>query len=760
MKNSPTKSCLTKLLACMLAFVLAFAGLPLAAIAEEFAQSDAPELVSIEAPTADEPQAEAYATDEPQAEVLAAETDADANATTATSEGKANVALLGDDAPSKATVSITVEATDEDGVAEPWLNATLEVDEGTDAMTATLQALDAAGLTYETSTSYYGTSLDAITSADGVRYALDYSEGVYTYWQFLVNGAYMNVGASSYILSAGDRITWHYGADSAATNPVGPDYDTETEPVDVDVEWAQFEDKGNVTDAVTPTDVVEEWRSFVGYASELVIADGYIFVAVGNSPWAPESFAQYAMQLVKVDIETGEVVATTPLAGNVSYNCRPLIANGLIYIPLDGGAVQAVNVTTMKTYWVSAAAEDGGQASTTLSIHTVNAATGEYDDNWDPVFAPQDLLFIGTAVYDSAAYGSYSKGSLRALDPFTGANHNEWTYNNYSAGFYWTNTVELDGRIIAVDTAGVLHVLEAGAWGINELGTLAFDTPVKSDIALYDGDVLVATYGGTLYRVAVSDVGAPSVVSSVAAISNCKSGPVVVGDKAIIAGVEPARNRAGEGAKPAAAVAVIDLKTMKVDQLITTADGEKLPVDDYSGQGIAVPVLVSAQDEDTICYFALYRGTYDETGSYCTEGGEIYWFRLGENEAHLLYAPDGDAAQYCDSPLVADAEGNLYYLNDSGNIIKLAANEEPEPEPQSQPKPEPQPEQKTQDDKRTNGTTANNGPANNGPANNNQRGGQGVPATGEAENAAGLVALCAGIALVAGAGLRRKETRA
>ena len=704
MKLIPTNSLAARLFAAVLAATLAFTGTPVAAFAEDIDVTAVPD-VAIE-------------------EVAVAE--------------EAPVFLTAD---ASVTATITVEAVGDDGVASAWVPATtISVPDGTDAMTATQQVLDAAGLSYDIQWGF----LNAITSAYGetLETAADYS----VYWQFLVNGAYSNVGAGDYTLAAGDSIIWHFGAANEPTNPEGPDYDTATAPSDVDVEWARFEDNGNVTDAPTATEAVEEWRTRVGGASgasDLVIADGNVFIAIGT-PWDPTSpLATYAMQLVKIDAASGEIVATTPLAGDIDYTCRPIVWGGLIYIPLHGGSVQAVNVKTMKTYWVSAAAEDNGQSTTSLAIYNVDASTGEYDENWNPVFEKRDLLFEGTAVYDSGT-GGYSRGSIVAIDALTGTVHSEWAYSNYSAGFYWTNTLELDGHIIAADTAGAVHVLAVGSWSGMELGSVALTDRVVADMALYNGDVLVATNDGVLYRIAVNSDGLPSVVSSVRALSNCKSGPVVVGDTCIIGGVEPQiMIKGAKDTSPAAAVAVIDLTTMTVKQLITTADGETLPTG--WGNGVCAPVLVSEQDGKTICYFTLNFGVNDPddpTWTKYSEGGNVYWFELGEDEAHLFYAPEGDVAQYCDSPLIADTEGALYYLNDSGFVVKFAGNKTDEPVDPTPVNPQP-----------TNDTPTNDTPANNGPA--QQRGG--IPTTGDA-SVSGVSALVLAAVMMGAAGLlRRKE---
>ena len=55
-------------------------------------------------------------------------------------------------------------------------------------------------------------------------------------------------------------------------------------------------------------------------------------------------------------------------------------------------------------------------------------------------------------------------------------------------------------------------------------------------------------------------------------------------------------------------------------------------------------------------------------------GGGVYRYTLGDAEATQIYDAAGHY-QYCDSPVIADASGNLYYINDSGTLFKLGAVE-------------------------------------------------------------------------------------
>ena len=124
------------------------------------------------------------------------------------------------------------------------------------------------------------------------------------------------------------------------------------------------------------------------------------------------------------------------------------------------------------------------------------------------------------------------------------------------------------------------------------------------------------------------------------------------------------------------ALAVVDLQTGGV-KLVTQADGAVLPAASFSGGGVKAAPLVSVQNGQTYVYFTT-NGADGDWPNY-TSGGGVYLYKLGDDEATMLY----DAAGYhnlCDSPVVADAQGNLYYINDSGHLIALGHRTSVKPE--------------------------------------------------------------------------------
>ncbi len=116
-----------------------------------------------------------------------------------------------------ATVSATcsIVGVDASGSSEVWAtDASYSVAAGSTALDVTRAALAATGLTADiVSDTAYGDYLSTITSSDG-SLTLGYDATTGAYWQFLVNGEYSDVGASSYVVQMGDKITWYYGADA------------------------------------------------------------------------------------------------------------------------------------------------------------------------------------------------------------------------------------------------------------------------------------------------------------------------------------------------------------------------------------------------------------------------------------------------------------------------------------------------------------------------------------------------------------------
>lgn len=539
------------------------------------------------------------------------------------------VGTTGQDDPAQGQpvlASVRVTGPDATGSLVSWAaDVPVSMGQGSTVADATLEALSSSGLEYDYSAGY----LASITSPfTGEALGLDAKTGAY--WQLWVNGEYAMAGASQIALSQGDLVEWRYAADEAGGPSGEPDG-----PGQVEGDWSQVGPaaSGNVTTAPTPTTAVEEdWSVALmdpgafSPVSEPVVAGGKTLVAVGD-------------HLLMLSSADGSVEARVALAGSIDYTCRPLLHRGVLYVPLSGGAVDALAMPDMTRLWTSAPTAAGDQSSCTLRVVELEGRA---------------LLVYGTASYGT---GGYESGTAVALDAETG--ERVWANLVEGTGYYWTGAAQAGDFLVMGDAAGTLRVLDASTG--EERGSLSLGAAVSADLVPYDGSVLVATRDGVLHEVRVDSDGTPVEVAAVAALGGCTAAPTVVGSRAVLCGTTPGGS--------SAAVAIVDLGGMRVERLVTSAQGATLPAGSASA-----PALVSIQAGGTYVYFTVnWAEGPDASWTHYAAGGNLYVYRMGDAEARLLYAPGPDNANYCDSQVLCDELGGLYYLNDSGVLVRLAA---------------------------------------------------------------------------------------
>lgn len=473
-------------------------------------------------------------------------------------------------------------------------------------------------------------------------------------WNCLINGKAID-SAAGLTLKSGDTISWVHGSntlpnlDEVTIDPSAPRPDWKAD-------WAG--DQSRPTTAATPTDYMKPGWTPLDYkqfssaqypnASEPVIVNGFVYLAVGN-------------RLLKIDSSTGAVVAQASLVSSIGFTTRPVYAQGVIMVPLDGGAVQALTADNLTTVWVTDKLSDSAQSNSAITVN------GNY-------------AYVGTCDVDFAA-GTYDNGFLTCINILTGAV--VWQHNNAGEGYYWGGAVNVDGYTVVATSAGTVEVL-SGAGSV--VSTVSLGALVNSScVASADGKTLyVMSRDGKLHVLAIDEQGSLKETKVVdLGLSGCASMPTVNGNTMYVG---------GEVESGAAALAIVDLGSFE-STLITQADGAMLPgVKGYGG--IKASPLVSTQNGETYVYFTVNYGKTSDWVNY-TSGGGVYRYRVGDSQATLAYDAKG-FNNYCDSLVICDAEGNLYYINDSGTLFKLVGggvkpSPAPDPAPAPQPGPAPQP---------------------------------------------------------------------
>lgn len=542
------------------------------------------------------------------------------------------------------TAKVTgVSASDADGnyteqSVVPLTELTLPADDDTTAESVLEQLMTAAGCKNLEANAL---GLTSATMPDG-RVLGTTSAAPYSFWSFYVNNGFANFGASSYCLKNGDCVEFRYVKGDGIKKPSSaPATNPGAEHPDVDTAWNGFANggSGSATDALTPTtktdtpswalNLLTEEQQKAGAsasASDPIVANGKVYLVTGASVWNGKTWNAV---LNEVDPETGSVVRSLELGSSMDSTCRPVIAQGIILIPLSGGYLQAVSAKTFETLWYSDAFTNQNLSSLTVD--------GDY-------------VYINTLDYWSG--NDVQNGTVKRINIHTGAVAGSASVTD--GGFYWSGGLMVNGYYVVGGDYGQVRVYSADLSKL--VGSIKLSGGnIRSALVLHDGFVYAVTRDdGTLHKLTIGSDGSIAEDSAVQFAPYSTSTPVFSGKYAFICGAT-ANNWTAKGL-----LSIIDLSDMSVKQ-ITKANGEELGFESKSTP------LVSTHDGETYVYFTL-NGAKGNWPNY-TSGGGVYMYKLGDAEATEVFVPGSGYANYCMASVVCDEFGNLYYTNDSGHLF-------------------------------------------------------------------------------------------
>lgn len=544
--------------------------------------------------------------------------------------------VYGSDGTMPGQVSVSMEIIGKkDDKAQRWTDPSTQVFvEGTTIKDATAAYFDALGIeSVMLNDGGYWNVHSLVSPLDGTKLTGS--------WSFFVNGVPGPQLDSDYVVKSGDTIVWAYAAGDTVPNPDEVVVDPSApRPTDWKSDW---DGKSNtaVENVSTPTGALAsswtfDWKAYSGSAypnaSEPIVVNGNVYLAVNK-------------RLLKIDAESGKVLAESNLKTAVGYTSRPIYANGLVIVPLDEGRVQALTADALTTVWVTDSVSKAAQSNSQLTV----------DGNY---------LYVGTVDVDFGS-GTYNNGHLTRINMLTGAV--SWQHVNANEGYYWTGATVGDDFVLVPTSAGTVEMLSKSSGDV--LGSVSVGAIVNSSCVLSDdgSHAYLISRDGKLHVLAISDgdsrdADAASRITEERVVdlglTGCACAPTRYDGNKLIVGGEVAGG---------SALAIIDPAKDFATTLISSADGTALPAG-----GIKGAPLVSAQADGT--YYVYFTVNYGETstqGNY-TSGGGVYRYKLGDTEASGVFSATGHN-NYCDSPIACDAQGNLYYINDSGALFKLNA---------------------------------------------------------------------------------------
>ncbi|MBQ8830152.1 MAG: PQQ-binding-like beta-propeller repeat protein [Oscillospiraceae bacterium] len=424
-------------------------------------------------------------------------------------------------------------------------------------------------------------------------------------------------------------------------------------------EWSDFRGGHNnnaVTDAPIPISAEE---GTLYWANQL--GEGYDSNAVGSPIIVDGDIITYAGNMIyRVDAVSGEVLATGEMDHKSSFAITPPVYyEGMVFVALSNGAVQAFNAATLESLWVYTDAL-GGQPNCPLTVKNGYLYTGFWNQE------TQKANFICISVTDE--------------DPTQEkeAKCETWYYSQVG-GFYWAGAYVSDDFVIVGTDDGKagyssqtsqLLMIEPLTGKLLDSWT-GLDADIRCTV-VYD-EVTDAYYftskGGTFYCVQVENL--KFVNKWTVELTNGKGGtpmstssPSVYNGRAYIgvSGVGQFSAYSGHN------ITVIDLNKRAIayqvethgypqtSGLLTTA------YEDESGY-----VYVYFFDNMTPGKLRVIRDKAGQTApDYVTTEGSY-------TTAYALFTPTGDQAEYAICSPIVDEYGTVYFKNDSAHLMAFGS---------------------------------------------------------------------------------------
>lgn len=455
------------------------------------------------------------------------------------------------------------------------------------------------------------------------------------------------------------------GSGGAVTIPwtleAAPANDTIRE--DMVAEWPNFrgDDSNNcVTDVAMPTAAEEGtlyWANKIG--------QGYSSEAVGSPIVVDGDLVTYARdKIYRVDTISGEIKAVGTMDHKSAHaTTPPSYANGMVFVALTDGTVQAFNADTLESLWIY---KDplGGQPVCPLTIKDGYLYTGFWNSE------KGDANFVCLSVTDEDPTKSDEAKDV------------SWYYTS-AGGYYWAGAYAGDEYVMVGTDDGAasgtsqtsrLLLFEAKTGKLLDSWS-NLNGDVRSTI-VYDNTTdafYFTSKGGSFYSVKVvqTEEGwkldhkwSVSLANGTDGTPMSTCSPCVYNGRAYV-GVSGA---AQFGAYSGHNITVIDLTKQAVAYRVAT-----------QGYPQTSGLLTTAYEEENGYVYVYFfdnmtpgklRVLRDKAGQtsadYVTTEGSL-------ETAYALFTPTGDQAQYAICSPIVDDYGTIYFKNDSAHLMAFGS---------------------------------------------------------------------------------------
>ena len=428
----------------------------------------------------------------------------------------------------------------------------------------------------------------------------------------------------------------------------------------ITAEWGNFRKGDNnlgITNAKTPyapEDAELLWA--VKYGTGWAAAPGSPIMVGGDI------YTYSGSTIRRLDSMTGEVVTEGTMVASSSYSIVPMTyADGMVFVGLSGGRIQAFNAKTLESLWVYTD-ELGGQPNCPITYKDGYIYAGF----WNSEDRNANFACINTVDEDHAST--------------TEAKYASWTYTR-QGGFYWAGAYVTDKLAIVGTDDG------ASGYDTNGAALLVFDRFTGEKLDAHEGirgdlrsnvshdpesdRVFFTTKGGILGNAQIDwdtgkildykEVVIKDAQGNANAMSTCTpsvyNGRIYIG----VAGTSQFSANSGHG------IAVYNLNG---DGSMTQA--YVYPIVGYPQTSAMVSTAYSAEDGSVYIYLP-YNYTPGGISVLKDKPGQTAPVTTTGSGYSEVFTPVSPLAQYCICSTIADQYGTIYYKNDSCYMMAITS---------------------------------------------------------------------------------------
>lgn len=428
----------------------------------------------------------------------------------------------------------------------------------------------------------------------------------------------------------------------------------------ITAEWGNFRKGDNnlgITNAKTPyapedAEILWAVKHGTGWAAapgSPIMVDGDIYTYSGST-------------IRRLNSMTGEVVTEGTMVDKSSYSIVPMTyGDGMVFVGLSGGKIQAFNAKTLESLWVYTD-ELGGQPNCPITYKDGYIYAGF----WNSEDRNANFACINTVDEDHAST--------------TEAKYASWTYTR-AGGFYWAGAYVTDKLAIVGTDDG------AGGYDTNGAALLVFDRYTGEKLDAHEGirgdlrsnvshdpesdRVFFTTKGGILGNAQIDwdtgkildykEVVIKDAQGNANAMSTCTpsvyNGRIYIG----VAGTSQFGANSGHG------IAVYNLNG---DGSMTQA--YVYAIVGYPQTSAMVSTAYSAEDGSVYIYLP-YNYTPGGVSVLKDKPGQTAPVTTTGSGYSEVFTPVGPLAQYCICSTIADQYGTIYYKNDSCYMMAITS---------------------------------------------------------------------------------------